>query len=291
MVWAQRIFGGSSKTASKAISPRLRAAPPPSPMARLVGVAHQPDQASRSHLAQQLSDICLASGRNLSARERTLFFDILRHLIHQVEMQVRKSLAERLSVRSDAPHDLVFQLANDVIEVAYPLLVKSMVLDDADLIELILSKAEAHQQAITKRPEVSLSVTETLVGTGNDEVIQSLLKNEAAEIMPATMMRLVDQSLETESFREVLLRRRDMKPELARRMYTWVGDALREYINDSFDLSQDDVDDAVSLAISEAMEIDPFDDADIISLKDYASAPLYEPTSATLIQSLNGLIR
>jgi uncharacterized protein (DUF2336 family) len=177
-------------------------------------------------------------------------------------------------------------LANDVIEVAYPILVKSMVLDDADLIELILSKAESHQQAITKRQEVSLSATETLVGTGNEEVIQSLLKNEAAEIMPATMMRLVDQSLETESFREVLLRRRYMKPELARRMYTWVGNALREYINDSFDLSQDDVDEAISLAISEAMDTDPFDDGDNINLKDYANAPLYEPTSSTPIQSL-----
>lgn len=62
-------------------------------MAMLVRVAQKPDQASRSQLTQQLNDIYLVSGRTLNARERAIFFDILRHLIHRVEMQVRKSPA------------------------------------------------------------------------------------------------------------------------------------------------------------------------------------------------------
>lgn len=289
MTWAQRIFGGTSKAAKRALLPQRRAPQPSSPLAPLVGVARQSDVASRSQLAQQLSDFCLATGRDLSNSEQKIFFDILRHLIHRIEIQVRKSVAEKLSVRPDAPHDIVFQLASDVIEVAYPILVRSDVLEDADLIDLILYRAQDHQRAISQRAAVSVSVTETLVGTGDHEVIQSLLQNNRAEIMPETMARLVDQSLEVEGYQEPLLRRNDLDSALARRMYTWVGEALREYINDTYDLPQDDVNDAISVAIADAANTDfaeAYDDTNVINFQDFASTPQYDSSSAMLILAL-----
>ena len=48
--------------------------------------------------------------------------DILRQLIHDVEMKVRRVLAELMASESDAPHDLIAALANDQIEVAHAIL-------------------------------------------------------------------------------------------------------------------------------------------------------------------------
>ena len=50
-------------------------------------------------------------------------------------------LAERLSEVPDAPEDVVLMLAHDEIEVACPLLIQSVVLRDAELIEIIQRQA------------------------------------------------------------------------------------------------------------------------------------------------------
>jgi uncharacterized protein (DUF2336 family) len=289
VVWANRIFGGRRKARAEAERPVAQPGVQQrrGGMHQLVDNARRPDQASRSKLVQQLSDICLASGKQLSEAEKEIFFDILRHMIHRIEMRVRQSIAERLAIRPDAPHDLIFQLANDHIEVALPVLAKSMVLEDADLIELILNRTEAHQAAIAQRPEVSVSVTETLIETGNEDVITTLLRNPGAQIMPDSMARIVDDSLEIEAYRKPLLHRRDMSPALAQRMYTWVGEALREYINDNFDVSEDAVNDTVSLAIAEAIHGDISGDDELLDLGAYASEPHYDSAATLLIQALS----
>ena len=63
--------------------------------------------------------------------------DILRRLIRDVEVTVRKALAGRLAGEASAPPDLIKPLANDEIEVAHSILLKSEVLQDIELIEII----------------------------------------------------------------------------------------------------------------------------------------------------------
>lgn len=255
--------------------------------AELVQAAQQPGSVGRSRLTEMLTEVCLESGRTLSERERDIFFDILRHLIHQIEKRVRKSVAERLAHRTDVPQDLILELANDEIEVAYPILVNSLLLEDTDLIELILHKTDRHRIAIARRSEISLSVSETLIDNGNEGVILALLENNGAEIGSDSMARLVEESLEVESYREPLLERHEMRPELARRMYTWVGEALREHIREQFAVTGDEVEDAISVAIAEAVDYDEFpDDLEEIDLEQYASTPNFHPTTPMLLHAL-----
>ena len=88
-------------------------------------------------LVAALGRACLTPGATLGQSESLLLGDILRRLVRDVEMPVRRALADQLSVRKDAPHDLIMMLANDVIDVAYPLLAKSPLLRDEDLIGVV----------------------------------------------------------------------------------------------------------------------------------------------------------
>ncbi len=63
--------------------------------------------------------------------------DILRLLARDVEMAIRIALAERLADDSTAPHDLILLLADDRIEVARPLILRSPLLTDAELLRMI----------------------------------------------------------------------------------------------------------------------------------------------------------
>ena len=117
----------------------------------LICIARRKSQAGRNSIFETIQDLFLQKQGALSDRERALMGGILRHLIHEVEITVRKDLAKRLAKRDDTPRELVLALANDEIEVAHPMLIDSTVLHDADLIELVRHRTQAHQLAIAMR--------------------------------------------------------------------------------------------------------------------------------------------
>jgi len=209
---------------------------------QLLDLARDRSVASRTRLVETVSDLFFDKKRTLSDRERALMTEILRRLIHDIEMTVRRALAERLAPEPDAPSELVTVLANDEIEVAYPILVKSTVLHDAELIEIVRNRSSEHQLAVAVRERVSPAVSDALVGTGNVDVVKTLLENFGAEISQATMGYLVEQSKRVGAYQNPLINRSDLSPALAKRMYWWVSAALRKHVVANFKLDPTELD-------------------------------------------------
>ena len=112
----------------------------------------------------------------MSDRERSLMLDILHRLVHDFEKSVRAIIAKNLKDWSDIPQDLATFLANDDIDVAYPILSKSGILKDENLIEIIHHRTMEHQMAIAIRQSVSENVSSALVEEGNPQVITNCWK-------------------------------------------------------------------------------------------------------------------
>jgi uncharacterized protein (DUF2336 family) len=200
----------------------------------LLDLAHDKSVASRSALVQTVSDLFFRQDQEINERERALMTAIMRQLIGDVEKSIRTSLAARLADEKSAPRELVRELADDEIEVALPILQRSTVLQDLDLIEIIRNRTFEHQLAIATRRNLSADVSAVLVETEREDVIRTLLENPDAAISAATMEYLVEQSRSVDSFQEPILRRSDLRPELAHRMYWWVSAALRIHILDRY---------------------------------------------------------
>jgi uncharacterized protein (DUF2336 family) len=197
----------------------------------------------RRALTATIGDLFGKQDAVLSERERALMTDILRKLIHDCEMAVRRDLSERLSGAPNPPHELIVALANDEIEVAEPILKRSAVLRDAELVGVIRHRTQQHQLVIAMRRSLSEYVSDALVETGNIDVIKVLLENADAHISEATMAYLAEESRRVDTYQEPLLRRGDLGPELAARMYLWVSAALRSHILDNFDIDPSQIDD------------------------------------------------
>ena len=193
----------------------------------------------------------LDGGTSVSDRTKALMSQILRRLVHDVEIKLRRSLAEKLSKRADTPHALIVELANDEYEVTHPILIESNVLQDADLIETIKHRTMAHQLAISMRESLSEDVSEALVDTGQEDVIASLLNNHGAKVSRHVMDYLVSESKRVDAYQNPLVRRPDLPPELAERMSWWVSAALREYISERFSLDLGELDVSIETAVSE----------------------------------------
>ena len=201
---------------------------------QLLALAHDKSVESRRALFQNISDLFLSAEVRLTERERTLMGGIVSQLIHDVEMQVRHDLAERLANDPNAPRELVVTLANDTIEIAHPILRQSGVLNDVDLIDIVKHRTQEHRLAVAMRSGISVEVTQTLMETGEQDVIEALLKNHDAEISRHAMDYLVSESQQIDRFQQPLLRRPDLPVPLAHRMFWWVSAALREYILDNY---------------------------------------------------------
>ena len=220
----------------------------------LLDLARDKSTEARSRLVRILGDLFFETGSVLSMQERTLMNDILRQLIHDVEVTVRRSLADRLAVQSEAPRDLMKTLANDEIEVAYPVLIRSSVLQDIDLVEVVHHRTAEHQLAIALREGVSETVSDALVEAGNDNVIVALLENSTSQISATTMEYLVQASQRVDAFQNPLVNREELSEDLARRMYWWVSAALRDQIIDQFQIDPDTLDDVIEDTVNELLD-------------------------------------
>ena len=211
----------------------------------LFALARKKSQAGRNSLFETVQDLFIKSDGALSDRERAMMGDILRQLIHEVEISVRKDVADRLAKRDDAPRELVLALANDEFEVAHSLLLNNTVLHDLDLIEIVRHRTQAHQLAISMRKHVSEEVSDALVETGDTGVITSLLENDDAEISRTSMEYIVAESKRVDTFQNPLINRKDLPPDMTRKMYWWVSAAVRQHIVENFSVDPATIDDSI----------------------------------------------
>jgi len=223
---------------------------------KLLELARQRALDGKGGLAASMAELCLSAKSSLSERELELAFDILRLLTDQVEQRIRRHIADYLAERNDVPHDLIEFLAKDDISVAYPIILHSSLLSEPELLDIIETRTVDHRQAIAVRPELSESVTDKLVSFEENEVMSTLLCNETAAIGETAMRTMVEHSLDDESLREPLLHRREMTPALAQRMYIWVSDALRQYINANYDIDLETVEASVDHVMLDAFSGD-----------------------------------
>lgn len=226
----------------------------PIDLRELIALAADTSTESRKALVAVIADLFADRSEAITDRERALMTEILARLIGQFERDVRQDLAARFADNPAVPSDLVVMLANDEICVAEPILRRSRVLEDEELVAIIHHRTIEHQIAIARRRHVSERVSAALAETANEDVIRILLENEDATISAATMAFLVEESRRVDSYQEPLLHRHDLPVDLARRMYLWVSAALREHLIRQFQIDPEALDESLEIAAAELTE-------------------------------------
>lgn len=206
-------------------------------MARLSQLAANPQGAPRGDIYLAIASLYRTQAPRLSERERALMREILQRLAGNVEMAIRIALAEKLADDETAPLDLVLLLADDRIEVARPVILRSRQLSDADLLSLLDHVGEAHQTACAERPNIGEPVCDALTRHGAEPVLVALVHNATARIAHHTFEALVEKSRLIATLQDPLVHRGDLPTGLAAQMCGWVSDALKAHIQAHHPLS------------------------------------------------------
>ncbi|MCJ2024131.1 DUF2336 domain-containing protein [Methylobacterium sp. J-067] len=158
---------------------------------------------------------------------------------------VRRALAEVCADSARSPRPIVVALSCDAFAVAEPILARSPVLTEADLVEAAALGDEDARAAIARRHHLTPAVSGALAEIADLPTLVALAGNPTARITGGRLLRMIERFGHEADLREALLARHDLPPEvrhavavaLARSLSAfatergWLGEARCERMN------------------------------------------------------------
>jgi uncharacterized protein (DUF2336 family) len=201
---------------------------------------------ARLALLKRMADVvCLPSSR-VNAFERAMTADLLIEMLREASFDQRQRVARRLASLTDIPVRMLRLLLRDQIEVASALLGDETALSEAVLIDCARHATQDHRLLIAKRRNLGELVCETLIGFGEEPVIEALLKNLGAHLSTDAIDTLVASSQKNPAFIPALLRRAELRPAHAYVIFWWAEPESRRLILTRFAVGREVLQDSAS---------------------------------------------
>ena len=174
---------------------------------------------TRAVLARRLADIVGLPSSRITPRERWIVGDLLYDVIRASDLELRQRCARRIAGLVDAPHRLLRTLACDDFSVAEPILEDCRALTDFDMLEIVNAGSMQHRLTLAWREDLSETVAAALAAYGEPPVVERLLRNKTARLATPTLDHLVGAALDNPGYSALLIRREEMRPAQAFRLF------------------------------------------------------------------------
>jgi len=211
----------------------------------LVHLAKEPSSDKRRALLRQITDLFFIGDGERNVSETALFEEIVSRVVKDVDLTGRVEFAERMADHEHAPRNIVLNLAQSEIAVAWPVLTRSKVLVDTDLVGLAASANDLALQAMSERQSLSEIVTDVLVRRGSQLVARSLAGNEGARFSKYGFGELVRRSEGDEVLQMGLATRSDLPPDVVAKLAPLLSDKLKRSLMDKGLASPDSLSEAM----------------------------------------------
>jgi uncharacterized protein (DUF2336 family) len=207
----------------------------PSNFALLLDLAKETSSEKRRELLRQITDVFLVEpSQQRTEKESALFDEIVGAVSSDMEQAVRIELARKVAISNAPLQKTARRLAMDEIEVARPVIERSRALTERDLIDVINAKSQDHMMAVTKRPDVTESVSSALVHKGEDRVVASLLENRTARLNRPTYERVAERAQLSPVLHAPFVKNHNVPLDLLNNVYLKVEHDLRREIMRKF---------------------------------------------------------
>lgn len=140
--------------------------------------------------------------------------------------EVRRALAEALSIHEAVPRHLVVALAQDLPFVAEPVLRRSPCLLDAELAEAVRGGAARVQTAVACRPWVSYAVADVIAAEADEEAVAALVSNSGADLSYEAFSAAAERFGTVPDVRDALFRHPDLPITVRQSLIARLGLAL-----------------------------------------------------------------
>jgi len=221
--------------------------------AELVNLAKESSSDKRRALLRQITDLFFINDDEHNLSESALFEEVVSRVIKDVDLNGRAEFAERIADEDHAPRNIVLSLAQGEIEVARPVLARSNVLVEADLVAIASTSGDQALQAMSERRTLSEIVTDVLVRRGSQLVARSLAGNEGARFSNYGFGELVRRSEGDEVLQLGLATRGDLPAEVVARLAPLLSEKLRRTLIEKGHASPDSLSETMLSSLSSRM--------------------------------------
>jgi len=165
----------------------------------------------RVRTLQRLAELLRSCAEQLSPSQIGVFDDVLVRLLECVGASALAELSSSLADFAAPPEKTVRQLArHQSPTVAVPLLSKSPVLADSDLIEIAKNRSQQHLVAVAGRQNLSAALTDVILKMAGRDASRALAKNPTARLSQAGLIVLMAAAKRDETLAESLGLRPDL---------------------------------------------------------------------------------
>jgi uncharacterized protein (DUF2336 family) len=168
---------------------------------------------------------------DLSENDRAAAEGAMIMLLDDPSPLVRQALANVFAGSEDAPPTIVHALAADQPDVAAPLLARSPLFLDTDLIEAVASGDAARQVAVAGRPDLPASVSAAIAEVGCAEACLIVLENPDADMAPFSLDRIVARHGHLAVIRDALLSRDDLPAPTRQALVAKLSQTLADFVS------------------------------------------------------------
>ena len=152
-------------------------------------------------------------------------------LLDDPSPMVRRALSEVFASSQKAPPIVVHALAADQPDVALPVLARSPLLEDDDLVDLIATAHSDAQVAIAGRALLPRPVAAAIAEVGCAEACLALLENPDATIPPFSVRRIVERFGHLAAIRENLLDHEDLPMPMRQALLSKLSQTLAGFVS------------------------------------------------------------
>jgi uncharacterized protein (DUF2336 family) len=182
----------------------------------------------RAEATSALARAYLHSG--LSPDDRAAAEGAMLMLLDDPSPLVRRALADVFASSEAAPPAVVHVLVADQPDVARPLLERSPLLLDADLVDLVANGLEQAQAAIASRPHLPRAVAAAIAEVGAAAACLVLIENAHVEIATFSFDRIVERHGHLAAIREALLEREDLPAQTRQALLAKLSSTLADFV-------------------------------------------------------------
>jgi uncharacterized protein (DUF2336 family) len=179
----------------------------------------------RTTTLRRLTDLFLVDAASYTNDQVAVFDDVISRLIEKADRRVLVELSNRLAQVKNAPVRVVGALARSPdVAIAGPLIEKSNVLTDADLVEIADKdrKDPIVLAMIAARPQLGEALTDVLIRRGNAALARKLIDRSDAPLSESSFARLVTSVENDKELAKAIAKRQDLPAELR----PWLDSAL-----------------------------------------------------------------
>ncbi len=148
------------------------------------------------------------------------------HLLDDPSPMVRQALADVLAPADNAPRPLVIALSEDQPDIACAVILKSPVLRDDDLVDLIARGSFMTRAMIAARPRLAAGACAAIAEVGSACEIAILLENDSARITAFSLRRIAERLWDEAGIRSLLLDRDDLPADVRHVLVRHVAEVL-----------------------------------------------------------------